>query len=136
MQVLEQPHELVAPPPPPPPATSHANIIEQVKYLPPVVADSVMIEDTIQQMPAAEDVQQRVEIATVIEVRETNEEVQEEKTEQTPFFKVQEMPEPQGGESGLYKFISKNTRLSGDSQGKQYSGNSLCQILCFSQRNS
>ena len=45
MQDLNQPHELVAPPPPPP-ASSKA--IQQVKYVPPVVVDSIKLEDTAQ----------------------------------------------------------------------------------------
>jgi len=122
MQDLDQPHEIVAPPPPPPKA--NANVIRQVRYVPPVVVDSIMIEDTIQQMPATETVQQTTQ--NVVEVvKVNNEEVLEEKTGQEPYLNVQEMPEPQGGEAGMYKFIADNTRYpviayENNIQGKVY----------------
>jgi len=43
-------------------------------------------------------------------VKEVKAEVQEKESEHEPFLSVQEMPEPLGGESGLYKYIAKNTR--------------------------
>jgi periplasmic protein TonB len=122
MQDLEQPHDIVAPPPPPPKA--NANVIPQVKYVPPVVVDSIMIKDTIQQMPVNENVQYAT--GNVIEViKAKNEEVQEEKTEQEPYLNVQEMPEPEGGEAGMYKFIADNTHYpviayENNIQGKVY----------------
>jgi periplasmic protein TonB len=105
MQDLNQPHELVAPPPPPPPP----NIMQQVKYVPPVIVDSVKPEDKVQQM-TADEAQQIVKNENVVEVaKEAKEEIPEKETEQEPFMLVQEMPEPQGGVQGLYKYIADNT---------------------------
>jgi protein TonB len=122
MQDLNQPHELV-PPPPPPPASAIA--IQQVKYVPPVVVDSIKLEDTVQLM-TTDDLQKRVNNEIVPEVsKENKEEVQEKETEQEPFLLVQEMPEPQGGISLLHKFIADNTRYpvaarENNIQGKVY----------------
>jgi protein TonB len=106
MQNLNQPNEIVAPPPLPPPA----KVIKQVKYVPPVVVDSVKPEETVQPL-TADEVQTNVNNKEVLEiVKEVKEEVQEKESEHEPFLSVQEMPEPLGGESGLYKYIAKNTR--------------------------
>jgi protein TonB len=105
IQNLDQPNEMVAPPPPPPPP----NIIQQVKYVPPVVVDSVKLEDTVQLM-TVDEVQTKVKNEDVLEVvKEVKEEVQESEAEHEPFLSVQEMPEPVGGESVLYKYIADNT---------------------------
>ena len=123
MQNLNQPHELVAPPPPPP--SPPANIIQQVKYVPPVVVDSIKLEDTVQLM-TTDDLQKSVNNENVVEVsKENKEEVQEKETEQEPFLMVQEMPEPQGGISHLHKYIADNTRYpvvakENNIQGKVY----------------
>ena len=122
MQDLNQPDELVAPPPPPP---QHANVIQQVKYVPPVVVDSIKLEDTVQLM-APDDLQKKVNNENVVEVaKENKEEVQERETEHEPFLMVQEMPEPQGGISLLHKYIADNTRYpvvakENNIQGKVY----------------
>lgn len=123
MQNLNQPHELVAPPPPP--LSPPANIIQQVKYVPPVVVDSIKLEDTVRLM-TTDDLQKRVNNENVVEVsNENKEEVQEKETEQEPFLMVQEMPEPQGGISNLHKYIADNTRYpvvakENNIQGKVY----------------
>ena len=125
MQDLDQPHELVAPPPPPP-SKARSNAIEQTKYLPPVVADSVIIEDAVQQMPAADETEESPEDGNGLEVvQENREEVQEEEADQEPLLNVQEMPEPRGGEAGMYKFIAENTHYpviarKNNIQGKVY----------------
>jgi protein TonB len=107
MQNLDQPNEIVAPPPPPPPPD---NVIQQVKYIPPVIVDSVKPEENVKIM-TADEAQTKVTNNEVIEVsKEVKEEVQESETEHEPFLMVQEMPEPQGGISGLYKFIGENTQ--------------------------
>jgi len=122
LQDLNQPHELVAPPPPPPPS---AYTIQQAKYVPPVVVDSIKFDDKIQPM-TADEAQQNVKNENVLEVVKVNkEEVLENETEQEPFFTVQEMPEPTGGISGLYKYIAENTRYplnarDNNIQGKVY----------------
>ena len=109
IQDLSEPHEVVAPPPPPPSKTSHAKAAEQVRYVPPVVADTIIIEDSIQQMTAADEVQYAEESPLEV-INESPEEVPEEETIQEPFLNVQEMPEPQGGEEAMYKFIAEHTR--------------------------
>jgi protein TonB len=105
IQNLDQPNEMVVPPPPPPPS----NIIQQVKYVPPIVVDSVKLEDTVRLM-TVDEVQTKVKNKDVLEiVKEAKEEVQEGEAEHVPFLSVQEMPEPVGGESVLYKYIADNT---------------------------
>jgi TonB family C-terminal domain len=104
MQNLDQPNEIVVPPPPLP-----ANVIRQVKYVPPVVEDSVTIDDSVQLM-TADEIPAKVKIGEVPEiVKEIKEELQENEAEHEPFLSVQEMPEPIGGESVLYKYIADNT---------------------------
>jgi len=106
---LDQPNEMVAPPLPAPPPPV-ADVIKQVKYVPPVVVDSVNHEDTVQLM-TADEVQTKVKNEAVVEiVQEVKEEVQEKEAEPQPFFSAEEMPVPAGGESGLYKFIADNTK--------------------------
>jgi len=111
-QDVNQPREFVAPPPPPPPPSksSPVKVREQVKYVPPVVADTIMIEDTTQEMIAAVDVQEETGEYELEVSNEPNEEVQDESTVQEPFLNVQEMPEFQGGEAHMYKYISEHTR--------------------------
>jgi protein TonB len=105
IQNLDQPNEMVVPPPPPPPPI----IIQQVKYVPPIVVDSVKLEDTVRLM-TVDEVQTKVKNKDVLEiVKEAKEEVQEGEAEHVPFLSVQEMPEPVGGESVLYKYIADNT---------------------------
>lgn len=108
LEDLDQPHEVVAPPPPPP-RSSPAKSADPVKYVPPVVADTIMIEDSEQQMTAANEVQPSDGDPLEV-VNEIHEEIQEEEIAQEPFLNVQEMPEPQGGEEGMYKFIAEHTR--------------------------
>ena len=50
MENLDQPNEQVAPPPPPPPPPAEA--VQQAKYVPPVVVDSVKPEENVQLMTA------------------------------------------------------------------------------------
>jgi protein TonB len=106
MENLDQPDEPVAPPPPPPPPPSE--VIQQAKYVPPVVVDSVKPEDSVQLMTADEaqvEIQNDNVLDAIVEIRE---EVQEDDKEPEPFIVVEEMPEPQGGISGLLKYIAEN----------------------------
>ena len=96
---LDQPNEMVAPPLPAPPPPV-ADVIKQVKYVPPIVVDSVKHEDTVQLM-TADEVQTKVKNEGVVEiVQEVKEEVQEKEAEPQPFFSAEEMTVPAGGESG------------------------------------
>ncbi len=108
MENLDQPADLVAPPPaaPPPPE----DVVQQVKYIPPVVVDSVKPEDNVQMM-TADEAGVELKNEDVIEIKtEVKEEIAEVETEPVPFTVVEEMPEPQGGIAGLMKFIGDNLK--------------------------
>jgi len=108
MENLDQPNETVAPPPPPPPPP--ADVVQQAKYVPPVVVDSVKPEDNVQLM-TADEAQIEVKDEEVVEVvEEVKEEVQEEDPEATPFVVVEEMPMYPGGDAELLKYIAEHTQ--------------------------
>lgn len=108
MENLDQPNETVAPPPPPPPPP--ADVVQQAKYVPPVVVDSVKPEDNVQLM-TADEAQIEVKDEEVVEiVEEVKEEVQEEDPEATPFVVVEEMPMYPGGDIELLKYIAEHTQ--------------------------
>jgi len=108
MENLDQPNETVAPPPPPPPPP--ADVVQQAKYVPPVVVDSVKPEDNVQLM-TADEAQIEVKDQEVVEVvAEVKEEVQEEDPEATPFVVVEEMPMFPGGDIELLKYIGEHTQ--------------------------
>ncbi|HAM08875.1 MAG: hypothetical protein A2X05_04560 [Bacteroidetes bacterium GWE2_41_25] len=107
MENLDQPNETVAPPPPPPPPP--ADVIQQAKYVPPVVVDSVKPEEDIQLM-TADEAQIEVKDQVVELVAEVREEVQEEDPEATPFVVVEEMPMFPGGDAELLKYIGEHTQ--------------------------
>jgi protein TonB len=108
MENLDQPNETVAPPPPPPPPP--AETVQQARYIPPVVVDTLKPEEAAQLM-TADEAQVEVKNAEVVEyVEPVKEEVQEQEVEQEPFVVVEEMPMfPDGGEAGLLKYISEHT---------------------------
>jgi protein TonB len=108
MENLDQPNETVAPPPPPPPPP--ADVVQQAKYVPPVVVDSVKPEENVQLM-TADEAQIEVQDEEVVEiVEEVKEEVQEEDPEATPFVVVEEMPMYPGGDAELLKYIAEHTQ--------------------------
>jgi protein TonB len=108
MENLDQPTETVAPPPPPPPPPAEA--IQQAKYVPPVVVDSIKPED-VRELMTVDQAAVEVRNEEVIEVVEvvTEEIVQEEEVEQEPFVVVEEMPMFPGGDPALLKYIGENT---------------------------
>ncbi|MCJ7449065.1 MAG: TonB family protein [Bacteroidales bacterium] len=108
MENLDQPTEQVAPPPPPPPPP--ADIVQQARYVPPVVVDSVKPEEVVQLM-TADDAQVEVqnEDVGVEVVQEVKEEVQEEEAEPEPFVVVEEMPMFPGGDAALLAYIFDHT---------------------------
>jgi protein TonB len=108
MENLDQPNETVVPPPPPPPPP--ADVVQQARYVPPIVVDSVKPEEAAQLM-TADEAQIEVKNTEVVEyVEPVKEEVQEEEAEQEPFVVVEEMPMfPDGGEAGLLKYIADHT---------------------------
>jgi len=106
METLKQPDEIVLPATPPPPP---AEIIQQIKYIPPVIVDSINPQEA-ERLMTADEAQINIQNEEVVEiVKEVKEEVHEEKAEPEPFFSVEEMPEPPGGVPGLYKYIAENT---------------------------
>jgi len=123
MENLDKPNEIIVPPPPPPPPSTDA--MKQVKYVPPVIVDSIKLEDKTQLM-TADEAQSSVKNDEPVEIaKEVKEEVQETESEPEPFLYVEEMPVPQGGEAGLYKYIAENTQYpeisrENNIQGKVY----------------
>jgi protein TonB len=108
MENLDQPTETVAPPPPPPPPPQEA--VQQARYVPPVVVDSVKPEETVQLM-TADQAQVEVQNEEVIEeVEVVAEEVQEDVDEAEPFVVVEEMPMFPGGEPALLAYIAEHTQ--------------------------
>lgn len=106
MENLDQPNEVIIPAPSPPPP---AEVFQQTKYIPPVVVDSVNLEET-EQLMTADDANINIQNEEVVEIiNEVKEEVKEEVAETEPFLYVEEMPEPPGGLTGLYEYIAENT---------------------------
>ena len=105
MENLDQPVEHVTPPPVEPPPQE---VLQQAKYVPPVVVDSVKPEEVLQLM-TADQAQLEVQDEEVIEaVEQAAEEVQEESAEDEPFYVVEEMPLFPGGDSEIQNYIGAN----------------------------
>ncbi len=105
MENLDQPQETVAPPPPPPPPP--AETVAQVRYVPPVIVDSIKPEEAKQLITAD---QANVEVKnTEVTVQETvQEEVKEEEAPTEVFVVVEEMPAFPGGDKALMEYINSN----------------------------
>jgi protein TonB len=105
MQALDQPQETVAPPPPPPPPP--AETVAQVRYVPPVIVDSIKPDEAKQLMTAD---QAQVEVKnTDVQVQETvQEEVKEEEVPTEVFVVVEEMPAFPGGDKAMMEYIYAN----------------------------
>lgn len=102
-----QQEEAAPPPPPPPPPPAEQQTV--VKYVAPVVVDSIKPEDQTQLM-TADDVSETVVDQEVVEVVE---QVQEEVEYEAPaevFVVVEEMPSFPGGDTELFKFIYENIK--------------------------
>jgi protein TonB len=102
-----QQEEAAPPPPPPPPPPAEQQTV--VKYVAPVVVDSIKPEDQTQLMTADD----MVETVVDQEVVEVVEQVQEEVEEEAPvevFVVVEEMPSFPGGDAELFKFIYANIK--------------------------
>jgi protein TonB len=105
MENLDQPVEKVAPPPELPPPT---DVVQQQKYVPPQVVDSIKPED-MKQLMTADEAQTEVSNKDVVEViTQVKEEVQEEAAEPEPFLIVEEMPLFPGDQPALMKWISEH----------------------------
>jgi len=106
MENLDTPTEVAPPPPPPPPPP--ADVVQQARYVPPVVVDSIKPED-VKQFMTADEAQTEVKNEEVVEAVAIKEEVQEADVEATPFVVVEEMPMFPGGDPALLTYISQNT---------------------------
>ncbi len=105
LENLDTPNETVVPPPPPPPP---AETVQQSKYVPPVVVDSVKPEDEVQLMTAEEAVVE-VKDEEVVEIVEiVKEEIKEAEPESEPFVIVEEMPMYPGGDAELLRYLREN----------------------------
>jgi len=107
MENLDQPAEQVAPPPPPPPPP--AETVQQNRYVPPVVVDTVKPEDNVQLMTADQASTDVVNEEYIEAVEEVKEEVQEVEAEPEPFVVVEEMPMFPGGDPALLAYIGEHT---------------------------
>lgn len=101
-----QNEEAAPPPPPPPPPVEEQQTV--VKYVAPVVVDSIKPDEQFQLMSTDEQVETAVD-KEVVEVQvQVQEEVQEEEAPKEVFTIVEEMPSFPGGDAELLKFIAKN----------------------------
>lgn len=94
------------PPPPPPPPTEQQTV---VKYVAPVVVDSVKPDEETRFMTADDAVETFVD-AEVVEVIETVKEEIQEEAPQEVFVVVEEMPSFPGGDAELFRFIYDNIK--------------------------
>jgi len=94
------------PPPPPPPPTEQQTV---VKYVAPVIVDSIKPEDQSQLM-TADDVSETVTDQQVVEVVEQPKEEVEYEAPAEVFVVVEEMPSFPGGDAELFKFIYDNIK--------------------------
>ncbi len=102
-----QQEEAAPPPPPPPPPPEEQQTV--VKYVAPVVVDTVKPEEASQFM-TADDVVETVVDAEVVEVIEQVQEEIQEEAPQEVFVVVEEMPSFPGGDVELFKFIYDNIK--------------------------
>jgi len=102
-----QQEEAAPPPPPPPPPPEEQQTV--VKYVAPVVVDSIKPEEATQFM-TADDVVETVVDAEVVEVIEQVQEEIQEEAPQEVFVVVEEMPSFPGGDVELFKFIYDNIK--------------------------
>ena len=81
-------------------------MVQQARYIPPVVVDSVKPEETIQ-LTTADQAQVEVQNEEVVEeVQVVAKEVQEDVDEAEPFYVVEEMPMFPGGDAAIQSIRS------------------------------
>lgn len=95
-----------APPPPPPPPPPPAEQQTVVKYVAPVVVDSMKVEDESKLMISDEQVATTVNKEVVEVVEQKQEEVVVEQKEEEVFVVVEEMPEFPGGTLALRQYLA------------------------------
>ena len=107
MEKLDQPNEEIAPPPPPPPPAEAQAV---VKYVAPVIVDSVKVDDKQALATVDEVIESTTDEAVVEVVEEVKEEVQEEKVEEV-FLVVEEMPSFGSGDANDFRaYVSQNMK--------------------------
>lgn len=105
MENLDQPQEKVEPPPPPPPPPAEA--VAQVRYVAPVIVDTIKPED-VKKLITADQANVEVKNTEVNVQEQVQEEVKEEEAPTEVFVVVEEMPSFPGGEPALMSFINSN----------------------------
>ncbi len=96
-----------APPPPPPPPPPPAEQQTVVKYVAPVVVDTIKVEEQSQLMISDEQVETTVNKEAVEVVEQKQEEVEPEQKEEEVFVVVEEMPEFPGGVVALRTYLAQ-----------------------------
>lgn len=107
LENLDVPQEKVEPPPPPPPPPQET--VQQIKYVAPVVVDTLKPED-MKQLMTTDQAQATVTNEDVNKVEAVPEEVKTEEAPQEVFIVVEEMPSFPGGEKALYDYIYANIK--------------------------
>lgn len=103
-----QQEEAAPPPPPPPPPPSEQQTV--VKYVAPVVVDTIKPEEASQLMTADDAAETVTDTEVGLEVVEQVQEEVQEEAPQEVFVVVEEMPSFPGGEAELFKFIYDNIK--------------------------
>lgn len=130
LENLDAPTEKVAPPPTLPPPV---DVVQQQKYVPPQVVDSIK-PDEMKQLMTADQAQTEVTNKDVIEVvQEVKEEVQEAETDPAPFVVVEEMPSFPGGEAELLKYLAAHTNYPAVAQENNIQGKVMVRFCVTSK---
>jgi protein TonB len=103
-----QQEEAAPPPPPPPPPPAEQQTV--VKYVAPVVVDTIKPEEATQLMTADDAAQTVTDQDVGLEVVEQVQEEVQEEAPQEVFVVVEEMPSFPGGDTELFKFIYDNIK--------------------------
>ena len=137
MDDLQQPDEDFAPPPPPPPPPP-ADAVQQARYVPPVVVDSVKPEDEIVFMTADEIREEVVdrEVTEEITVSVTQAvEVVDDRDEVPEFIVVEEPPMYPGGDAAILAYIGQNVVYPERAKENNVQGRVLLRFVVTSRGN-
>jgi len=130
MENFDQPVEKVAPPPELPPPT---DVVQQQKYIPPEVVDSIKPEE-MKQLMTADQAQLEVINKDVVEIiAEVKEEVEEEETEPQPFIVVEEMPSFPGNDAALMKWLNEHLQYPVEAQENNVQGRVIVRFCVTSK---
>jgi protein TonB len=130
LENLDQPVEKVAPPPEMPPPV---DVVQQQKYVPPQVVDSVKPED-MKQLMTADEAQIEVTNKEVVEViQQVKEEVQEEEPEPEPFIVVEEMPTFPGSDAALMKWLGEHLQYPNEARENNVQGKVIVRFCVTSK---